>query len=164
MTVDSFTSKEFEAALPSTSSIKWRRGPIDRGEMTYFIDFSNEYAEIEVRSSLDRWGNSAATGENSIRVNLIAKREKRAIANKLKNWTTRVFGWEERMNALIQEFIRYGNLTSPCEVCPTGRILNIVKEKSGKLALSCTAKDPTGRRFLNHYYEPLDEWADSDAL
>jgi len=108
MTVEIFTKEEFEKALPinkNTGEPMWRNARIiEGGEYCYLIDVDDEVA-IMVRSSIDRSGISAESGQDSIRCWLVRKMPcggTAPLGSKVSRWTTRIPGWQDRMTEVIR--------------------------------------------------------------
>lgn len=104
--IDRFSRETFEQALPGgfTSS------GIMNGEYTYVIPV-NDYARIEVRSSVDRSGFAADTGEDSIRFWLQVQRSDgifKPFGKKIDAYTTRLPGWDRRMVEKISQLVERG--------------------------------------------------------
>lgn len=102
-----FTKEEFEAALPvhnGTSVPLWAPLGIVAGEYTYVIPVIGTNKRIVIRSSVGSNGRSAPSGSDSIRlwVEYHYKHKWFALA-KADSWTTRIVGWEDRMNSKMRD-------------------------------------------------------------
>lgn len=105
MAVDKFSKAQFEAALPEP----WTTIGVVKGEWTYLCGIDDKTAVL-IRSSVSQYGWSAASSDDSIRLVLCQyvkddfgqpEHEWVPISTKIDTWTTRVAGWQKRMNAKI---------------------------------------------------------------
>lgn len=147
--IERFTVEEFENALPSETMAQG----LQSGEFGYEIPLP--HARIVIRSSIGPNGISADTGKDSIRlwVEVRMSDGKYKPLKKLDAYTTRVTGWQKRMNDKIEQLRQKGNLfTSDCPICPDCG--------NGWPAISQSTKNPN-RPFVscrNHnYFKWIDE-------
>lgn len=154
--IDRFSKQRFEAALPvhkETGQPLWYGKGLQNGEEEYAIPV-NEYAKIVVRSSIDKTGMAAETGEDSIRlwVEIVAQHADGSAAGwrrlpKIDAWTTRVNGWEKRMTEKVRElWSRVQNVKRAvpvCEKCGQIQPVWLIKAgpNAGKLASKCIDDD-----------------------
>lgn len=160
MAVEIFSKTEFENALPkskTTGQPLWTHKGLVQGEHAYAIDVQNPRVQIIVRSSVHANGLSANTGEDSIRAWLIDP-SGRPLGAKIQKYVTRVAGWQGRMIDMLRKLAKLAKKIRQCPRCTNS--LGIVKIKkgtnAGKLALTCSAKNPDGN-FCNHYFEILND-------
>jgi len=114
MPVEQFTKEQFEDALPKhrdTDKPLWESLGLDSGEYTYAIRVMDNGQQtnkrVVVRSSINQHGHSAAKGQDSIRVYAVYWYKGRwRPLKKLDRWTTRVPGWQDRMNDKIRELYK----------------------------------------------------------
>jgi hypothetical protein len=102
MPIDTFNRMDFEAALPKP----WQYAGIVRGEHCYLIRLDDKTA-IWIRSSIGQYGVSAGVGADSIRLNLLERTNDEQdpwvpLAVKVDTYTTRVAGWQRRLNEKIE--------------------------------------------------------------
>lgn len=135
MAIVRFNTQQFEAALPTLAAFV----SIQDGERVYDIPVSPS-ARIVVRSSIGPSGIAKDTGDDSIRMWIEVIRmdgSKQSLSKNadLSRYTTRVEGWERRMNEKIEELSKIASrITKPISICPDCRHpkwLNITK-KEGK--------------------------------
>jgi len=115
MTTERFTQEQFEAALPKVPfTTQWVKG-----ELVYYLNVFSRTPDgkdiptnkrIVVRSSIDRTGRAADTGNDSIRhwveynmQNGLPGGIWKPLAKTGKAWTTRVPGWGERLTEALRE-------------------------------------------------------------
>jgi DNA helicase-2/ATP-dependent DNA helicase PcrA len=124
MAIDRFTKVRFEdVVLPLGAE---PMGMVN-GEETYMIKLGR--AKLIIRSSVDHSGVAGSTGEDSIRVSLINE-QNRPLCSNVKDYTTRVVGWEQRLTENIFQMVGLLSQTKPCRVC--GNLMNIYRvEKPG---------------------------------
>jgi len=136
MAIDKFSKQQFEDALftiyPMTQSLG-----LDKGEETYAIQ-QNDYARLIVRSSVDSSGYAADTSEDSIRLWLQAQLPNGqwvATGKKVDAYTTRVNGWESRLETKIrtlwERLILFRNPVTNCPECGEVRYPKIVNKDNG---------------------------------
>ena len=114
MPIDRFTQEQFEAALPAVPFTTQRV----KGELVYYIPvyFTRPDGNlptnkrIVVRSSIDRTGRAADSGQDSIRhwveynmQNGLPGGIWKPLAKTGKAWTTRVPGWGTRLTEALRE-------------------------------------------------------------
>lgn len=136
MATEKFSLEQFKAALPE--------GSIDtgifRGEHVFRVPVDDKTV-ILVRSSIGDSGYADNTGEDSIRITLVDSFDLRTIAPKIDAYTTRVAGWEQRMNLKINMLKDYRKQSGNCPKC--GDPLRIGRGSRpgkffGKLFASCS--------------------------
>lgn len=140
--VDTFTREEFEIALPKgkDGGQLWESAGLLDGEYCYTVQVS-PHCHIFVRSSIDKDGFSAPSGEDSIRCWLVGADKKTPVGGKLSRWTTRQPGWEKRLLEILRRMYRLGRYVRPCD-CGNGmRVIRKVKKpgpNQGRLFVACT--------------------------
>lgn len=124
--IDHFTQAQFEAALPvhkNTGQTLWTRAGIIEGEFTYLVPVPNRYYQgsdvlgIIIRSSVRPGGQSAGTGEDSIRCWLIDQQTGKPQSSKLQKYVTRKPGWQKRLADMLRKLYKIGMRLSPCPGC-----------------------------------------------
>lgn len=147
--IEQFTIQEFENSLPDDAMPQG----LQSGEFGFEIPLP--HARIVIRSSIGPDGLSAGTGQDSIRLWVEVKMSdgKYKPLKKLDAYTTRVKGWQKRMNDKIEQLRQKGNLfTFDSPVCP--------ECGNGWPNISQSAKNPN-RAFVscrNHnYFQWVDE-------
>lgn len=157
MPVDRFTTRQFEAALdticanlqPDVRGWKAMVG-LDNGEWCYLV-MIDEFTGVYVRSSIDGSGVSASTGEDSIRAYLVtyakpphtgpnAPLKTEPLGTKVSRWTTRVPGWQDRLQTVVWTLVFWRKAAGNCEVCEAPkRIFRVKKDgpTKGKLFAKC---------------------------
>jgi len=105
--IERFSKVEFEAALPrhnTTGSPLWVCEGMDKGEYLYTLLVLGTNKRIVIRSSIRSNGFAADTGNDSIRhwVEYNYKSQWYPLSKDTKAWTTRVAGWEIRLDASIR--------------------------------------------------------------
>lgn len=158
--VEIFNKETFEAALPKLKGTElpaWKCVGLNAGEYTYLIGLGEKPAKILVRSSVDQTGWSRATGEDSIRV-YVVDAQMRPLSGKVHRWTTRLPGWQERMNDIIRFLAEMAVKICPCPRCNEDLLrLNKVKKEGpnkGRWFLAC--------RNNNCYFEWLSQRDNDD--
>lgn len=157
MPVEIFEKATFEASLPKlkdTDQPAWTCVGLDAGEYVYLVTLGDKCpAKILVRSSVDQTGWSRATGEDSIRVYVVDANRK-PLSGKANRWTTRLPGWQGRMNDIIRFLAKMAIKIRQCPKCKLDLLrLNKVRKEGpnkGRWFLSCK----TEKCFF--------EWQDSD--
>jgi hypothetical protein len=142
--VDIFDKVTFEMALPKlkgTDIPAWECVGLDHGEYTYLVTLGEKCpAKILVRSSVDSTGWSRATGEDSIRVYVVDK-DRKPLSGKANRWTTRLPGWQERMNTIIRFLAVMAVKIKTCPKCSKDLLrLNKVRKEGpnkGRWFLAC---------------------------
>lgn len=124
--IEKFSKEQFEQAL-SNIHMGWESLGLDSGEETYFIPV-NAQARLVVRSSVDKSGFAADTGEDSIRIWIQVYRpdwrnpqqlEWQACGKKVDAYTTRVPGWQNRMEDKIRIlWDKAKTVRRPVNTCP----------------------------------------------
>lgn len=134
-TIDIFTQKEFEAALPAGY---WEYTGFVEGEHTYGIKVAEGIC-ITIRSSVGRDGMSADTGEDSIRAWLI-RCDGSPLGSKVSKYTTRLPGWEKRLLEVLRALWGMAQKAGYCDKCHQPRGVFKVKKAGptkGKLFAKC---------------------------
>ena len=149
--IDHFTCEQFEAALPrhkTTQAPLWSLVGVVDGEYAYVLTIdvsdSDDQVGIMIRSSVRPNGQSAGTGEDSIRCwlvsreltydsagsgeKIIAMGEWQSIGAKVNRYTTRLPGWQVRLTANLRTLWQWRKKAGDCEKC--GRPKHVAK--SGK--------------------------------
>ena len=133
MTIERFSKREFEAALPvdkKSGEILWRSVGLEFGEETYHIRV-HEGVVIRVRSSVRADGLAAEASKDSIRCWLAAESDRKPLGSKVQAYVTRVTGWQDRMTKVLKELWKRSLEAGDCPVC--GKPLCIYKvKKDGK--------------------------------
>lgn len=144
--VEIFTKKTFEEALPKlkgTDKPAWFCAGLVEGEYVYLLPLGeNKPAQILVRSSVDQTGWSRATGEDSIRVYVVDANMK-PLSGKANRWTTRLPGWQERMNDIIKFLAKMAVKIGNCPKCADHGLVRLNKVKKegrnkGRWFLACS--------------------------
>lgn len=147
--VEIFTKEEFERqALPTnkeTGVALWKYLGLQGGEHAYLVALPKHNIGIEVRSSVQSDGKSAASGKDSIRCWLVDIDTTQPMGSKVTRWTTRLPGWGERTKEVIRQLWAMGQRMVPCPTCKAPdtdtrlRCYKVKKEgpNKGKLFLRC---------------------------
>lgn len=157
--IELFNKATFEEALPKlkgTNTPAWKCAGIIGGEYVYLIPLgNNKPAQILVRSSVDGTGWCRATGEDSIRVYVVDK-DMKPLSGKANRWTTRLPGWDERLNEIIRFLAKMAVKISECPKCPEHGLVRLNKVKK---------EGPNkGRWFMACPHEKCYfEWQDKDS-
>jgi DNA helicase-2/ATP-dependent DNA helicase PcrA len=111
MTTVRFSKDEFELALPqdkNTGLPLWECQGLDKGELVYTINVKGTNKRIVIRSSVRSNGFAAESGEDSIRhwVEYRYKNHWVPLTKDKKSWTTRVPGWEGRLNDALRRLYK----------------------------------------------------------
>lgn len=143
MSVEIFTKKQFEDALPkhkTSGQALWTEKGLDKGEYTYGMKIKDG-VHISIRSSVKVHGTSAETGKDSIRAHLCDV-EGKPLGSKVNAYTTRVKGWEERLTGILRELWGRGmnDKLKPCPSC--GKMKGVFQVKKdgknkGRLFVAC---------------------------
>ena len=145
--IDTFTKQQFEQALPThngTSEPLWEYLGLLDGEHVYAIQVNGTNKRIVIRSSVKSDGMSADTGEDSIRLWVeYHYKDKWFALGKLDAWTTRVSGWQERMETKLRELWKLaledskrrssngnGGQETNVPLCPECNAEMVVRERS----------------------------------
>lgn len=144
MAIVRFSTNQFEDALPVGAAFQ----SIQNGERVYNLPVT-PHAHIFIRSSIGPNGFANDTGEDSIRMWIEVLREdgtRQSLAKNedLSRYTTRVSGWEMRMNDKLEELVKVASrIQKPISVCPDcgkPKWLNITKKEGpnkGRPFASC---------------------------
>jgi hypothetical protein len=141
--VDRFTIEQFENALPvnkKTGEKMWESLGLMNGEYTFLVPI-HEFASILIRSSIDRSGVSADSGEDSIRPLLVDPKTYQPVGSKLSVYITRVNGWETRLTDQLRKLFQLGRKVKSCPCGGTVKILKVKKDgpNKGRFFSSCSA-------------------------
>lgn len=134
MSTEQFSKEQFEAALPvnkNTGKALWTSLGLDKGEYTYIMPIKNgsvKRVAIMIRSSVDISGFAAGTGQDSIRLWLVNSETFKPLGKKVDAYTTRVKGWEQRMNDKLHLLYAQGLKMHNCPKCNDG----VMVERKGK--------------------------------
>ena len=144
--IELFDKATFEAALPKlkgTDKPAWKCAGLVMGEYVYLFPLGEDKpAQILIRSSVDATGWCRATGEDSIRVYVVDKNMK-PLSGKSHRWTTRLPGWETRLDELIRFLAKMAVKINPCPKCTEHGLtrLNKVKKEGpnkGRWFMACS--------------------------
>ena len=131
MSIERFSVADFKAALPKSALCEG----MEYGELAYVVQV-NDFARIKIRSSIDESGYAASTGQDSIRLWLeVQCGQSPPVWRALKKqgeYTTRVAGWQKRMNekmhVLIEMGVRVKRMIPVCEECGQAQTAWFVKK------------------------------------
>lgn len=163
-----FTKGEFEEALPKhkvTGEELWQELGDISGEYCYLLPVRAHVAMM-IRSSVTTLeGVAAGTALNSIRVWLVDAETLEPLGHKMyKNYTTRVPGWEARLNDLLRDLWPLAlRLAKPCRCGGKLSIFKVKKDgpNKGRPFLTCsspmTYRGPQGKKSCNYF-----EWLDAN--
>lgn len=150
-----FSKAEFEAALPTakaTGQPLWIESDAVDGEFCYLIPV-DRVAGITIRSSVKvGTGLSAGVGEDSIRAWLIELETGKPLGEKVARWTTRLEGWEGRLDGVIRTLWTWRLRGGDCPFCQhplkVGKVKDQAKETYGRPYASCWNKNckPAGKK------------------
>jgi len=101
MPVEIFTKEEFQEAMPPKATCLG----LNKGELIWAIPMPHPKLRIVVRSSIHSQGQSAACGEDSIRLWLEGFDGKNwyTMGQKPDDYTNRVKGWQQRIKGKIRD-------------------------------------------------------------
>lgn len=149
MTVEIFTKDEFEDVLSDIAQkleVPLSRDGLVSGEYEYHFvvkTFKNDHKIlVKVRSSIGQNGESAAGGQDSIRVWLTVDDER--VGNKTQHWVTRVPGWRDRLIKGIADLAAVARKVELCPDCQEIPGVFVVKKDSpnkGRWFSSCWKHD-----------------------
>lgn len=128
--IDHFTREQFESALPvhrQTEAPLWAYKGVKSGEHTYSVPVVNGIY-ITIRSSVRPDGQSAGTGEDSIRC-WLEREDGKPVAPKLAKYVTRVPGWPARMRATLAALYKIGLSIKPCPDNPEHGLMRVFRVK-----------------------------------
>jgi hypothetical protein len=143
--VEIFSKEQFEAALPKlkgTDVPAWTCAGLVEGEYVYLVTLGdNKPAKVLVRSSVDKTGFSRASGEDSIRI-FVCDKNLKPLSGKANRWTTRLPGWQDRMNDLIRFLAGMAVKIGTCPRCEAHGLVRLNKVKKegpnkGRWFVSC---------------------------
>lgn len=149
MTIDRFTTKEFEAALPVDSITQmtlWKYAGFEQGERVYHVTIPRKEGvmRIIIRSSIDTTGIAVDSGKDSIRMWLQGYTlEANAWTNVGKgggSYITRITGWDERMTEKLRELWSLGRKVGICDTHNVFKSVKRVKKETknqGRIFESC---------------------------
>lgn len=147
MPVEIFSLDDFRNALPchkTTGAPLWSEVGLLQGEYCFLVKpFASPFA-ILVRSSVGSSGQSADTGEDSIRAYIVDSATLKNWGGKVSRWTTRLPGWQERMTEKVLRplAIMLKNIV-PCSHCgEMVKPFKVKKEGPNKGRLFVTCKNP----------------------
>lgn len=143
MSIETFTVDEFENTLKELfpQYPPKNLGVID-GEYCYLLQITHNVG-IYIRSSIGRDGYSATVGEDSIRVLLVQYEKLPTILQRDiyrtkylgkvgSKWTTRVKGWQSRLENIVQELITWLNIAQYCPHCKDQPLSYFKVKKEGQ--------------------------------
>lgn len=143
--IEKFSKTEFEDALFTVYPLCQSIGLID-GEECYSLAV-NDTARLMIRSSIDSSGFAASSGEDSIRLWLqvrLSNGKWQAVGKKADAYTTRVSGWQERLETKIRflwpTLVKFQKPVTDCPSCGASRWPNLVKKEGknqGRPFVSC---------------------------
>lgn len=153
MTIETFTKEQFENALPHH-----KRGgqPLCReinfgsSEHVYLLQI-DETTGIEIRSSISpKTGKSTGSGEDSIRAWLVEFTEidtitgrklvSKPLGTKVNRWTTRLPGWEGRLEDVLRTLYGWRKTAGNCPKCGKPKKIGKVKKENankGRVFAKC---------------------------
>lgn len=141
--IDHFTKEQFEEALPvdkKTGKKLWECAGCVDGEFTYTMGVTGKNLDpnvrIEIRSSVGCSGESAGTGQDSIRAWLIwydtDAHEWRPLGSKTQRWVTRIPGWDERLKNVLRTLYGWRLTAGDCPICHKPRGIFKVHDPASK--------------------------------
>jgi hypothetical protein len=151
MSVDIFTKDIFENAL-SGMQVKASPKGLSQGEETYAVYVSKQ-VRIKIRSSVRANGCSAASGQDSIRLVIEVKADRKweAIGKGPDAYTTRVKGWETRLaTKLAQVQAKAKRITS---VIQPGEIVRFSTTQANPGRPFSLVRDQTGRTRFGRWLD-----------
>lgn len=157
--IERFTKDEFEAALPrhkDTGDTMWTPNGCVSGEYEYFIKV-RDGVFVKVRSSVRQDGVAADTGKDSIRAWLVGE-DAQPLGAKLLSHTTRLPGWQDRMDKILKELWKRGMSLQNCPSCDKPMGYYKVKkdgENKGRLFTKCW--DHNHFSWLDENFKPIAE-------
>jgi hypothetical protein len=179
MTTERFTQEQFETALPAVPfTTQWVKGELVYYLPVYFTRPDGNLPtnkRIVVRSSIDRTGRAADSGQDSIRhwveynmQNGLPGGIWKPLAKTGKAWTTRVPGWGERLTEALRElwqialddsakFMKKGANGNGSAKSTTS---NVSETGAGKLALS---GQDSGDSSIHNLQQNLGEATNRDG-
>lgn len=128
MTIERFTKREFEQALPvdeKTGDPLWQYIGFEKGEHVYKMQIKNgsvKRVAILIRSSVKADGYAAETDQDSIRLWLVSKTND-SLGKKVDAYTKRTPGWQDRMQEKLRTLYARGLKMVNCPDCETGVLL-----------------------------------------
>jgi hypothetical protein len=143
MPVEIFGLDEFKAALRQGGWSGKELGVI-QGEYCFLVQPKRGQCSafgIFLRSSIDTSGTSASTGEDSIRAFIVETASLKPWGGKVSRWTTRLPGWQERLNAnVLRPLATMIAAIIPCPSC--GQLVKPFRVKKdgankGRLFVRC---------------------------
>lgn len=157
MSVQIFTLKEFEEALPKH---KIHGQPLAKhvglveGEHEFRMPIDGDVS-ITIRSSIGTSGISADTGKDSIRA-WLTDTAGTPLGSKVSRWTTRLPGWDERLKDVLRTLWSWRLAAGNCSCCGNPKHIFKVKKagpNKGRVFTKCSvcenAHKPNGFKFLD---------------
>lgn len=151
MATEVFRKIDFEKALTATCSRLGKQfsrvGLVD-GEEHYIIFIkdvkqANTRIFVQVNSTVLRDGLAAATGDNSIRC-WLTDAVGNPMGNKVQKYITRVAGWQDRLDVVLDTLVAMGEEIQWCNTCNTMEKVFVVKKDSpnkGRIFVKCECPD-----------------------
>ena len=143
MTIERFTRFEFERVLDKIFGRDSWETAATYGEIKY-AGWIGGGKKVQVMSSINPITEIADdTGENSIRV-WVTDNKKQPLMPKINHWTTRLPGWQERLESQVQLLKNTAEKLEWCKVCNDFEHLWKVKkhnENRGKLFARCQCEN-----------------------
>jgi DNA helicase II / ATP-dependent DNA helicase PcrA len=141
MTTERFSTEQFLGALPQGSTDLGMR----MGQHVFSVPIDPKVCVL-VYSTIDSTGFAKDTAEDSIRFVLAESGSFDPIMVKLPNdyYTTRISGWERRVNTKIEVLRQFRSQAGDCPVCKSAKRIRIVEKpgpNKGKLYSSCKVFD-----------------------
>ncbi len=142
MTTEHFSKSQFEAALPKP----WVSYLFSTEEYGYAVKL-DDTTGVAVLSSVDFSGYAADTGDNSIRCWLVYQEYDIAnkpywevLGTKVVRWTTRMPGWQKRMNTVIDTLRGWRSIAGDCPRCKEPKHIFKTKQgpNTGRVFAKCT--------------------------
>lgn len=141
MSVDTFTLEEFAAALPHhkvTHKELCEYQGFVAGEHQFYMPIDG-LTGITIRSSIGRLGVSADCGEDSIRA-WLSYNDGKPLGSKVSRWTTRVPGWEKRLEDVLRTLWQWRKSAGDCPHCHMPKQVFKVKKEGpnhGRIFAQC---------------------------
>ena len=143
--IDHFSIEQFDQVVKNVRPASYHAGVI-MGEHIWYVPL-DEQCQIVVRSSIRPNGTSADSGDDSIRLFLSDKNE-HVHLGKLDAYTTRVSGWEKRIEIKISYLASLRLAAGDCKRCENPLHIFIVqKEGANKGRPFATCKHCSGDKL-----------------
>ena len=151
MTVEIFDVDTFLSVLPAGSY----QSDIEYGEYIFLVPIDGTSA-VKIRSSITQSGESADSGENSIRLYLWNTFVNKFLG-KIDTYTTRVKGWEKRLLVKIEYMKALRDKAGDCPECMQPKLIFLVsKEGANKGRPFCKCMDcDSGFAWLDKPTQPF---------